>query len=91
MPMLADALPMLIFRAWATCGNSHSVSRMLLIPTETLRYERDCLSWELTTVTNYNDYVVFICFLAATPYHVILCNVRLLFYTIYILYIRVFS
>ena len=31
------------FRTLSILSNSHSVSHMLLIPIETLRYERDCL------------------------------------------------
>ena len=48
--------------------------------------------WEWTNVTNYNHYVIFnfflgLFFLAASPYHVIPCNFRLLFYrSIYSVY-----
>ena len=93
---------------------------MLLIPIETLRYERDCLRKareanlihkaknieplgmnkrdELLSLCNL--YLVFgLFFLATTPYHVIPCKSRLLFYSsicsvsnrLLVLYIRGFS
>ena len=81
---------------------SHSVSHMLLISIETLRYGRACLRKERKmnlinkpkTIEplrmNKRDeqkslcipYLSFdFCFLAATPYHVIPCNFRLIFYS----------
>ena len=93
---------------------------MLLIPIETLRYERDCLrkAHEANLIhkaknieplgMNKRDELLSLCnlylffglfFLAATPYHVIPCNFRLLFYSsicsvsnrLLVLYIRGFS
>ena len=75
---------------------------MLLIPVETLRYERDCLRKAREANLSHKDknieplgmnkgdellslcnlYLFFgLFFLAATPYHVIPCNSRLLFYS----------
>ena len=83
-------------------SNSHSVSHMLLISIETLRYGRACLGKERKmnlinkpkTIEplrmNKRDeqkslfipYLSFdFYFLEATPYHVIPCNFRLIFYS----------
>ena len=83
-------------------SNSHSVSHMLLISIETLRYGRACLRKERKmnlinkpkTIEplrmNKRDeqkslfipYLSFdFYFLPATPYHVIPCNFRLIFYS----------